>query len=138
MKVYIYCRAAHDDGFSLELQAAKIRRFAEQAGYTIVGIAAEHSSGVILDRPALQEVTKAVLAGEVDMVLVNSLDRLGRNRSMTERYINLLTENKVRLYCVRERLMIDSTSFSPLKEVCMTFDEKFKEHGLLPSQMMQK
>ena len=130
MKAYIYCRAAHDDGFSLELQTAKLHRFAEQAGYTIVGIATEHSSGVTLDRPALQEVTKAVLAGEVDMVLVNSLDRLGRDRNMTKQYIDLLTEHKVKLHCVREQMTIDSTSFLPLEEFCATPGERCKEQGM--------
>ena len=46
----------------------KLRRYAEQAGYTIVGVAAEHGSGLTLDRPALQELTEAVLAGKVDVV----------------------------------------------------------------------
>ena len=54
-----YCRVAHDDGFSLEAQGAELRRYAEQAGYTIVGAADEHSSGLTLDRPALQKVTEA-------------------------------------------------------------------------------
>ena len=92
---------------------AKLRRYAEQAGYTIVGVAAEHGSGLTLDRPALQELTEAVLAGKVDVVLVNSLDRLGRDWGMTKQYIDLLTEHKVKLLCVRERMMIDSSSFSP-------------------------
>lgn len=84
MKAYFYCRVAHDDSFSLEQQAAKLRRYAEQAGYTIVGAAAEHVSGMTLDRPALQEVMEAVLAGKVDVVL-----------------------------CLRERVSIDSSNFSP-------------------------
>ena len=83
MKAYFYCRVAHDDSFSLERQAEELRRYAEQAGYTIVGAAAEHGSGMTLDRPALQELTEAVLAGKVDVVLVNSLDRLGRVRFYT-------------------------------------------------------
>ena len=99
--------------FSLERQAEELRRYAEQAGYTIVGVAAEHGSGLTLDRPALQELTEAVLAGKVDVVLVNSLDRLGRDWGMTKQYIDLLTEHKVKLLCVRERMMIDSSSFSP-------------------------
>ena len=99
--------------FSLERQAEELRRYAEQAGYTIVGVAAEHGSGLTLDRPALQELTEAVLAGKVDVVLVNSLDRLGRDWGMTKQYIDLLTEHKVKLLCVRERTMIDSSSFSP-------------------------
>ena len=32
-----------------------------------------------LDRPALQEVMEAVLAGKVDVVLISSLDRIGRD-----------------------------------------------------------
>ena len=79
MKAYFYCRVAHDDSFSLEQQVAKLRRYAEQAGYTIVGVAAEHGSGLTLDRPALQEVMEAVLAGKVDVVLISSLDRIGRD-----------------------------------------------------------
>mgnify|MGYP000770757098 FL=1 len=69
MKAYFYCRVAHDDSFSLERQAEELRRYAKQAGYTIVGAAAEHVSGMTLDRPALQEVMEAVLAGKVDVVL---------------------------------------------------------------------
>ncbi len=99
--------------FSLERQAEELRRYAEQAGYTIVGVAAEHGSGLTLERPALQELTEAVLAGKVDVVLVNSLDRLGRDWGMTKQYIDLLTEHKVKLLCLRERMMIDSSSFSP-------------------------
>ena len=113
MKAYFYCRVAHDDSFSLEQQAAKLRRYAEQAGYTIVGAAAEHGSGMTLDRPALQEVMEAVLARKVDVVLISSLDRIGRDWGMTKQYIALLTEHKVKLLCVRERVSIDSSNFSP-------------------------
>ena len=105
MKAYFYCRVAHDDSFSLERQAEELRRYAEQAGYTIVGAAAEHGSGMTLDRPALQEVMEAVLAGKVDVVLISSLDRIGRDWGMTKHYIDLLTEHKVKLLCVRERMM---------------------------------
>ena len=90
-----------------------IHNFCLIAIYTIVGVAAEYGSGLTLDRPALQELTEAVLAGKVDVVLVNSLDRLGRDWGMTKQYIDLLTEHKVKLLCARERLTIDSASFSP-------------------------
>ena len=94
-------------------RSEELRRYAEQAGYTIVGAAAEHGSGMTLDRPALQEVMEAVLAGKVDMVLINSLDRIGRDWGMTKQYIDLLTEHKVKLLCLRERVSIDSSGFSP-------------------------
>ena len=90
-----------------------IHNFCLVAIYTIVGVAAEHGSGLTLDRPALQEVMEAVLAGKVDVVLISSLDRIGRDWGMTKQYIYLLAEHKVKLLCVRERLMIDSACFSP-------------------------
>ena len=90
-----------------------IHNFCLVAIYTIVGVAAEYGSGLTLDRPALQDLTEAAFAGKVDVVLVNSLDRLGRDWGMTKQYIDLLAEHKVKLLCLRERLMIDSASFSP-------------------------
>ena len=91
----------------------KLRCYAEQAGYTIVGVAAEHGSGMTLDRPALQEVMEAVLAGKVDVVLISSLDRIGRDWGMTKQYIDLLTEHKVKLLCLRERVSSDISGVSP-------------------------
>ena len=105
MRVFFYCRVAHDGGFSLEAQGAELRRYAERAGYTIVGAADENGSGLTLDRPALQKVTQAVLAGEVDVVLVHSLTRIGREWGMTQSYIDQLTRRKVKLLCIKERCL---------------------------------
>lgn len=107
MRVFLYCRVAHDDGFSLETQATILRWYAEQAGYTIIGASCEHGSGLTLERPALQEVTHAVLAGKVDLVLVHNMARIGREWGMTQSYIDLLTEHKVKLLCIRDRLLFD-------------------------------
>ncbi len=72
---------------------------------TIIGAACEHGNGLTLERPALQEVTQAVLAGKVDVVLVHSLTRIGREWGMTQCYIDLLVEHGVKLLCIRERLL---------------------------------
>ena len=112
MKVFIYCRVAHNDSFSLEAQETELRRYAAQAGYTIVGAAAEHGSGLTLDLPALQKVTQAVLAGEVDLVLVKSIDRIGREWGMTQRYIDLLAEHRVKLLCIKERCLFSDKAVS--------------------------
>ena len=68
-------------------------------------LAAEHGNGLILNRPALQKVTQAVLAGEVDVVLVHSLTRIGREWGMTQSYIDQLTRHKVKLLCIKERCL---------------------------------
>ena len=67
-----------------------------------------------LDRPALQEVMEAVLAGKVDVVLISSLDRIGWDWGMTQRYIDLLTQHKVKLLCIRDRLLFDENGATPI------------------------
>ena len=93
--------------FLLKHRPPSLRRIAAQAGYTIIGATAEQGSGLTLDRPGLEKVTQAVLTGKVDMVLVNSIDRIGREWGMTQAYIDLLTQHKVKLLCIRDRLLFD-------------------------------
>ena len=107
MRAFLYCRVAHEDSFALEHQRFLLQLYAKKAGYTIIGATAEQGSGLALDRPGLEKVTQAVLAGEVDMVLVNSIDRIGREWGMTQAYIDLLTQHKVKLLCIRDRLLFD-------------------------------
>lgn len=66
-----------------------------------------------VNRPALQEGDVGRPCRKGECVLVNSLDRLGRDWGMTKQYIDLLTEHRVKLLCVRDRMSIDSFSFSP-------------------------
>ena len=110
MRVFIYCRVARDDTFALEHQRFLLQLYAKRAGYTIIGAADEYGSGLTLDRPGMGKVTQAVLAGEVDVVLVHSLTRIGREWGMTQSYIDLLTRHKVKLLCIRDRLLFDETA----------------------------
>ena len=109
-----YCRVAHDDSFALEHQRFLLQLYAKKAGYTIIGAADEYGSGLTLDRPAIQKVTEAVVAGRVDVVLVHSLTRIGREWGMTQSYIDLLTRHKVKLLCIRDRLLFDENGAAPI------------------------
>lgn len=104
----------HDDSFALEHQRFLLQLYAKQAGYTIIGAADEYGSGLTLDRPALQKVTEAVVAGKVDVVLVHNLTRIGREWGMTQNYIDLLTRHKVKLLCIRDRLLFDENGATPI------------------------
>ena len=106
LRAFLYCRVAHNDGVSLDLQAAELRCFAEQAGFTIAGEAAEYGSGLTLDRAALKEVTQAVNNGKVDVVLVKSVTRIARDMWRLQEYIDLLAAHDVSLYCLQEQLLI--------------------------------
>ena len=102
MRVFIYCRVARDDTFALEHQRFLLQLYAKRAGYTIIGAADEYGSGLTLDRPGMGKVTQA---GEVDVVLVHSLTRIGREWGMTQSYIDQLTRHKVKLLCIKERCL---------------------------------
>jgi len=68
-------------------------------------LADEYGGGLTLDRPGMGKVTQAVLADEVDVVLVHSLTRIGREWGMTQSYIDQLTRHKVKLLCIKERCL---------------------------------
>ena len=114
MRVFLYYRVAHQDTFALEHQHFLLELYAKRAGYTIIGAADEYGTGLTLDRPALQKVTKAVVAGKVEMVLVHSLTRIGREWGMTQSYIDLLNRHKVKLLCIRDRLLFDENGATPI------------------------
>ena len=105
MKAYVYSRVACDDGFSLEVQTAKLHRYAEHTGYTVIGTYSEHGGGLTLERPALQALTQAVLANRPDMVLVNDITRIARRMEMVQAYIERLNEFEINLLCLQDRLL---------------------------------
>lgn len=102
---YLYCRLAHNDGFSLELQKEEILQFAEQAGLEIVGISAEYAGGRTLDRIGLNEVSQAICSGKADIVLVKSTSRIARDMPHFQEYIRFLDENGAMLCCMQEQLV---------------------------------
>ena len=114
MRAFLYCRVAHDDSFALEHQRFLLQLYAKQAGYTIIGSADEYGSGLTLDRPALQKVTEAVVAGKVDVVLVHNLTRIGWEWGMAQSYIDLLNRHKVKLLCIQDRLLFDENGAAPI------------------------
>ena len=114
MRVFLYCRVAHQDTFTLEHQYFLLELCAKRAGYTIIGATDEYGTGLTLDRPALQRVTEAVVAGKVEMVLVHSLTRIGQEWGMAQSYIDLLNRHKVKLLCIRDRLLFDENGATPI------------------------
>lgn len=105
MRAYLYCRAAYNDGFSLELQKEELLRYAKQKGFVIAGIAAEYATGRILNRSALKEVGEAVCSGKVDVVLTKNISRISREMWQSQRYARFLAEHGTALRCMQEQLM---------------------------------
>ena len=98
-RTWIYCRIAHPDAHALASQQATLEAFAEKQGFEIVGTTAEQASGLDFSRRGLAEVSNAVDAGEVDLLLVTDLSRLGRDVVKADAYLRWLEDRFVEVVC---------------------------------------
>ena len=98
-RAWIYCRVAHPDAHALAVQQASLEAYAEVNGFEIVGTTAEQASGLDISRRGLAEVSNAVDAGEVDLLLVTDLSRLGRNVVKAHAYLRWLEDRFVEVVC---------------------------------------
>lgn len=92
-RAYLYSRGPDHPKYksrSCMSQSDKLREYAIQAGYTVVGVAEDVGSGKSMDRPGLQKVMAAASAGEMDVLLVHSITRLGRKVGEVRKYLDEL------------------------------------------------
>jgi len=93
-------------GISLEMQAAKVRAYAELNDLALVdtiedaGISAKSIKG----RPGIQAVLEMVKARKVDAVIVYKLDRLARNTVECLEMASLMDKAGVALHSISEKL----------------------------------
>lgn len=98
-RTWIYCRVAYPDAHALAVQQASLETFAEKQGFEIVGTTAEQASGLDFSRRGLAEVSNAVDAGKVDLLLMTNLSRLGRDAVKTDAYLRWLEDQFVEVVC---------------------------------------
>lgn len=95
----VYCRVSTEgqgrDGSSLVTQEAACRSYATSHGYVVIQSLNDTASGSSLDRPGLGEVRRLVRAGDVDVVIAFSLDRLSRSQN----HVGILDEECQRSRC---------------------------------------
>ncbi|MCI8810956.1 MAG: recombinase family protein [Oscillibacter sp.] len=98
-RAWIYCRVAHPDAYALAAQQAALEAYAEQQGFEIAGTTAEQASGHDFSRRGLSEVSNAVVAGKVDVLLIANLSRLGRDIVKGDAYLRWLEDQFVEVVC---------------------------------------
>ena len=98
-RTWIYCRVAYPDARALASQQAALEEFAEKQGFEIAGTTAEQAGRLDFSRRGLTEVSNAVDAGEVDLLLVTDLSRLGRNVVKADAYLRWLEDRFVEVVC---------------------------------------
>lgn len=98
-RAWIYCRVAHPDAYTLAVQQACLEAYAEKQGFEVVGTTTEQASGLDFSRKGLTEVSSAVSAGELDLLLVANLSRLGRDMGKVDTYLRWLEDQFVEVVC---------------------------------------
>ena len=64
-----------------------------------MGTTVEQASGMDLSRKGLAEVSSTVSAGEIDLLLVTNLSRLGRDVASVDAYLRWLEDQFVEVVC---------------------------------------
>ena len=94
-RAWIYCRIAHNGPNSTEVLAAQrhsLGAYAKEHSLEIVGFSNDIGSGLTMDRPGLLDFLAAAKDGKVDILLIHSLSRLGRDMDKVVRYWSLLRD----------------------------------------------
>lgn len=107
MKAAAYARCSTTEQHP-EAQLGPLRTWAAAQGHELVEYVDEGESGAKARRPALDEVMAAVRRGEVQVVAVAALDRLGRDVANLLAIAAELRERGVQLVSLREGLDLHS------------------------------
>lgn len=101
---WIYCRidAPEDTHGALKGQYEQLERYAEQMGFTVVGSSQDLGSGLRFDRPGLLAVRDAAKVGDCEVLLVASVNRIGRDMEKAAEFIRNLSDCGVRIYSPME------------------------------------
>lgn len=104
----LYIRVSTEEqveGYSLAAQERACQAYAAAHGWEIVQrYADEGISGRTANRPALVQLRAAVIAGEIDAVIVHKLDRLARNLRLMLELIDELGKCKAAFVSVAEQI----------------------------------
>lgn len=97
---WIYCHidAPEDIHGALKGQYERLETYAAQMGFMIVGSSQDLGSGLNFEHPGLQVVLEAAKAGSFQVLLVDSVSRIGRDRGKVQALVHLLQDCGASLY----------------------------------------
>lgn len=97
---WIYCRidAPEDTHGALKGQYERLETYAIQMGFTVVGSSQDLGSGLNFDRSGLQAVLESAKAGSFQVLLVDSVSRIGRDMTKTIEFIQTINGCGIGIY----------------------------------------
>ena len=108
-RVFIYMRDSKEERekrfekYSIERQTERLKTYAENQQWTEVKIFTDTEySGSDIERPALQEMIDQIKDDQVDVLLVDRMDRLSGSKHEMDNLLKLLSEHHCTLVCREE------------------------------------
>ena len=99
-----YCRidAPEDTHGVLKGQYERLETYAAQMSFTVVGSSQDLGSGLNFNRPGLLAVLEAAKAGRFQILLVDSVSRIGRDMAKTISFIQTINDCGISIYSPME------------------------------------
>lgn len=106
-KVWAYARSAAPNLPALENQLAEVMREADRRGHIIINSSMEQKRGDEFWRPGLFAMLAAVQQGRVNVVMVESLDRLSHDLTTLYRILRFLQKHGAVLITTKTNLQYE-------------------------------
>lgn len=99
-RAWIYCRidAPEDTRGVLKGQHEKLDSYANQMCFTVVGSSHDLGNGLTLNRPGLTELLEAAITGKMDALIIDSINRIGRDTKQVLGFLYKLNGYGVKVY----------------------------------------
>ncbi|MDD4849868.1 MAG: recombinase family protein [Gemmiger sp.] len=94
--VWLYLRGKKGSE-KIKRQTVTLRNAAAEQGYTVCHVSADERDGLVLFRPGLQQMLRAVRSGTTQNVMVRSVSSISSNRRVVLRVLRQLQRNGARL-----------------------------------------
>ena len=95
-KAAVYCRLALKDDEMMKVQKERLLRYANEQGYDDVALYMDNgASGLNFNRPGFSQLNKDIDAGLIRVIIIQSLDRMGRNMVETMQWINHVADKGI-------------------------------------------
>lgn len=119
-RAWIYCRidAPEDIHGALKNQRKQLMDYADQMGFETVGCSEDTASGPEFDRSGLKRFLDAAGKGEVEILIVHDLSRIGRSTCEAVEFLNRLEQMGVSAYSPLEG-RLEFTMQNILREASM-------------------
>lgn len=120
-RAWIYCRidAPEDSHGALKSQRKQLMDYADQMEFTIVGCSEDTASGLDFERNGLKRIMDAAGRGDMDILIIHDLSRIGRSICEALKYLNQLEQMSISVYSPLEG-KLEFTMQNVLREAVMS------------------